>query len=368
MSDANERLMSGASWNEFCDTLRTAGNVILSRSAPADPLTRAEGFRYLGRLVRAGLEAFMERADPLRPALFRPVHETIKMGADNPDNHYQWACVQSDHTYRIRGRRGTISYLGLGTYAGFFGAGGRWAQTGFLESWELDIEPDGTFEIIVSRERPAEAANWLPMEPDTSSLIVRQTFLDRAHEQVAELQLERIDGEPGPTPLTPARVDEALTSASRLVVGAAMMFASWAQGFATRPNELPRFEQTSGMAAHGDPNIVYHHGYFQLGPDEALVVETTPPPCEYWNFQLGNHWMESLDYVSHRVAINKHEAALEPDGSVRIVVSHEPIPGVRNRLETAGHARGTMCLRWMRAEHHPEPVCRVVSSRDLANG
>ena len=44
---------------------------------------------------------------------------------------------------------------------------------------------------------------------------------------VAELAIERLDGPPGPTPLTPERVGEALTSASRLVVGAAMMFASW---------------------------------------------------------------------------------------------------------------------------------------------
>ena len=363
MSDATLRLLSGATWNEFCETLKTAGNVVLSRTAPADELTRAEGFRYLSRLVRAGLEAFVEHADPLAPVLFRPVHETVKMGADNPDNYYQWARIGGDQRYVIRGRRGTINYLGLGTYAGTYGAGGRSAQTGYIEGRDLQLEPDGAFEVLLSQQRP-ESGNWLPMEPDTSSLIVRQTFLDREHETIAELSIERVGGDPGPTPVTPERMDQALTSAGRLVVGASMMFASWAADFRKRVNELPRFDDNTSLAAHGDPNIAYYHSYWELGLDEALVVEVTPPPCEYWNFQLNNHWMESLDYAHHRIAINKHEARLEPDGSVRIVVAHSD-PGLPNWLETAGHERGTMCFRWVRAEVHPQPQTRVVKLVEL---
>jgi len=363
MSDPAERLMSGATWNEFCDTLKNAGNVVLSKSAPADPLTRAEGFRYLSRLARAGLEAFVERADPLAPHLFRPVHETVKMGADNPDNHYQWASISGEQEYVIRGRRGTIHYLGLGTYTGTYGAGGRSAQTGYLEGQELQIADDGTFEIRLSCERPA-SGNWLRMEPDTSSLIVRQTFLDRQREEIAELAIERVGGAPGPTPLTPEALDGALTSAGRLVFGAAMMFASWASDFRKQVNRLPRFDDKTSLAAHGDPNIAYYHSYWELGPEQALVIEVTPPPCDYWNFQLNNHWMESLDYCHHRIAINKHEAALRPDGSVRLVVAHRD-PGVANWLETAGHERGTMCFRWVRAAEHPEPRTRVVALADL---
>jgi hypothetical protein len=364
-ADPTERLMSGASWNDFCETLKTAGNVVLSRSAPADPLNRAEGYRYLGRIVRAGLEAFFEHADPLAPTLFRPVHETVKMGADNPDNYYQWATISGEHEYRIRGQRGTVHYLGLGTYAGTYGAGGRMAETGYVEGKDLQLEPDGSFQLLLSCRDPG-AGNWLPMEPDTSSLIVRQTALDRGREQVARLSIERIGGASGPTPLTPERVDQALTSASRLVVGAAMMFASWAEGFRKRVNELPLFDSSVALAAHGDPNIVYYHGYWELAPDQALLVEVTPPPCDYWNFQLNNHWMESLDYLHHRVAINKHDARLRPDGSLRIVVAHRD-PGVDNWLETAGHSQGTMCLRWVRAEHHPQPSTRVVALHELAD-
>jgi hypothetical protein len=119
------------------------------------------------------------------------------------------------------------------------------------------------------------------------------------------------------------------------------------------------------MGAGGDPNICYYHSYWQLGAEECLVIEVTPPECRTWNFQLDNHWMESLDYRYYRVTINKHTAVYEPDGSVKIIVSHAD-PGHANWIETAGHHQGTMCFRWIRAEEHPEPRCRVVKLSELA--
>ena len=113
-------------------------------------------------------------------------------------------------------------------------------------------------------------------------------------------------------------------------------------------------------AAHGDPNICYFHGYWELEPGEALLVEVTPPVCDYWNFQVDNYWMESLDYRYHTIDVNHHGARYEDDGSVKLVVA-EHDPGFGNWLETAGHRRGTMCLRWIRADDHPKPEARVIT-------
>ncbi len=88
------------------------------------------------------------------------------------------------------------------------------------------------------------------------------------------------------------------------------------------------------------------------------MIETPIPPCESWSFQLNNYWNESLDYRYHRVSINKQGARYNPDGSVTLVIAPSD-PGVGNFLDTAGHHRGLMVLRWMRAQHHPVPVCRV---------
>jgi len=361
---SDERVRDGRSWAEFCDALKAAGDIVLREGSPDDAFDRAEGFRYLSRLTRVALESYIEFADPMAPVFRRPSHETVKIGADNPDIHYQSAAVSGEYEYRIHGDRGTIHYLGFGTYMGRYGKGGRMGQSGYLEAADMQIDPDGRFEIVVScKEHPGK--NWLPMEPETSSLIVRQTYQDRSTEQIATLEIERLgDGGP-PRPLTPSFLDEGLASAASYVAGTASLFCDWAEGFAKHPNELRLLDPAAAGAAHGDPNICYFHGYWELGPGEALIVEATPPQCDYWNFQLNNHWMESLDYRYHRIDVNHHGAAYEDDGSFRLVIAHRD-PGHPNWIDTAGHARGTMCLRWIRADAHPQPDTRVVEWGDVA--
>ena len=364
---AAERIVSGTAWDEFCDTLKAAGATINGMGAPTDPLTQAEGYRYLSRLTRAGLEAFLEHADPRAPDLRRMVHETVKMGADNPDNHYLNATISGEYEYTLRGTRGTVHFLHFATQKGGYGQGGDMPPTGFLDSTELDLGPEGELEIAVACERPAGARNWLPMERDTGLLIVRQTFLDREREVPAELRIERVGDDARPTPLSAAQVDGGLAMASAFVAGASLLFAKWARDFQKHTNELPQFDPATSTAAGGDPNIAYYHSYWKLEPDEALVIEATPPSCESWNFQLNNHWMESLDYRHHVIHVNKHTATYEPDGGVRIVVAHED-PGLPNWIDTAGHLHGTMCFRWIKADAHPQPTTRVVKLRELRSG
>ena len=86
-------MVSGRAWNQFCDTLKAAGASLGFPGAPQDAFNQAEGYRYLTRLTRAGLMAFVEHADPKAPVPHRVAHETVKLGAGNPGNHYQTAAV-----------------------------------------------------------------------------------------------------------------------------------------------------------------------------------------------------------------------------------------------------------------------------------
>lgn len=363
---AAQRIVSGQSWDEFCDTLKAAGAALNFPGAPRDPFNQAEGYRYLTRLARAGLMAFLEHADPRAPVLHRVVHETVKMGADNPDNFYQTACISGEYDYVIRGQRNTVKYLGFGTQIGHYGQGGGLPPSGYLESSAIELEADGSFLVHVSCK--PHAKNWLPMQPQTGCLIVRQTFLDRTQEVPADLIIERVDGDAIPTPLTPKQVDDGLKSASTLVAGAALLFAKWARDFQRHSNQLPLFDPAVSTAAGGDPNIRYYHSHWALAPDEALLIEVTPPACEHWNFQLNNYWMESLDYVHFQIHTNKHLAHYEKNGAVKIIVAHQD-PGLPNWLSTAGHESGTMCFRWIKLQSPdsaPQPQTRVVNFSHIA--
>ena len=99
-------------------------------------------------------------------------------------------------------------------------------------------------------------------------------------------------------------------------------------------------------------------------PDEALLIEFTPPDCFYWNFELNTYWMTSIDYRYHLSSINGSQAVLEDDGSAILVVAHDD-PGVPNWLATDGHCEGHIGLRWMQADSQPTPAARLVKLADL---
>ena len=352
------QLLSGQTWADFCDTLKRSGQQILRADAPGDPLTRAEGFRYLSRLMRIALEMHVEFADGAWPGFFSPSHETAKIGADNPDNLYQYARLDGRCEYRVTGRRGTVAYLSFGTQKGGYETDGKMLQTGFLDAKQLEVAPDGSFEIVLSAT--PRAGNWVRMEPGTNALLVRQTFLDRRAETPAQLKIERIGAHDRPAPLDPLVLQGGLMRAAQFVERTSKLFADWAGSYGAHVNALPPADQALCQSVGGDPNIYYYHSCWSLADDEALVIDVdTVPDCDFWNVQLNNHWMESLDYRHFDICVNKHSARLNADGGVTVVVAASR-PGDANWLDTAGHRSGTICWRWVGAARPVHPRTRVV--------
>jgi hypothetical protein len=354
-----EKTASGPSaeaWEQFCDRLKEAGQSILRSDTSLSDLDYAEGLRYLGRLTRLGLELCFEHSDPDFPRLLHAWNATTKAGSDNPDNLYLNTPIAGDREYRLRGTRGTAPALRFATLADRNAAYGAMTFTGSLREQDMSFEPDGGFEVTVSRDpRPG---NWLPLADDSSLLTVRQTFTDRGREQPATVAIERIGGPAAPKPLSVKRAGWSLKASAGFVSRIASRYAEWPKWFQAQPNRLHDLEETPFREEGGDPNTCYLHGYWMIGADEALVLETPVPACDVWNFQVNNYWMESLDYRYHQVCVNKHGARYNPDGSVTLVIAASD-PGVGNFLDTAGHRRGMMILRWTRAQSHPLPRCRI---------
>ena len=362
--DARSRLVEGATWDEFCDRLKAVGRHVLRPEVPSDPFTRAEGYRYLTRVLRSSFDIFTEHADPEFPVLYRPCDEIVKYGGDDPDKYLQKAALSGAYEYRIRGQRGTVQYISFLTQGSNFGDGGTMLPTGFLDSTKLDVAPDGSFEILIScREQDG---NWLPMQPDTQALLIRQTFGDRSKEEIALLEIECLNAREVPDPLDPEKFDEGLRKATQFLDGTVELFCGWSAKYQQHTNTLPQEDPELCQRVGGDPNIRYFNSYWALAPDEALVVELSHvPECEAWSFQVCNYWLESLDYRYHRTNLNKQTARIEPDGRVRIVVSAKD-PGHPNWLTTAGHENGTMLFRLTGAKEVLSPTTRVIPVSQLS--
>jgi hypothetical protein len=146
---------SGNAWEEFCEQLKRAGANILAPGAPRDALTQAEAYRYLSRLVRGGLENFVEASDPLAPRLVSIANglrdALVKLGSDSPDNLYENAPIDGTRMYRVFGSRGTVAYLGIGVQAGSYGAPGGLRTVSYLEADELVRTPEPAAELGAAR-------------------------------------------------------------------------------------------------------------------------------------------------------------------------------------------------------------------------
>lgn len=286
------RVSQGQAWDDFCEQLKGAGAAIMQGGSPMDPLTQAEGYRYLSRLVRGALEVFVEASDPLRPKFVSVVNghrdAPVKLGSDSPDNLYQNAVIDGRLTYRVRGSRGTVPYLGFGVQAGQYGAPGGFRTVAYVEAQDFVPAEDGGIDFILGPRRPEGATNFIEtsVEPPEGQLMVRQTFVRREEEVPAVLSIELVGPPEGGLSgdfLTPRHMDEGLHKTGLLVAGAPLMFNSWVASFQNHVNALPLFDPERSTKAGGDPNIRYYHSYWRLLPGEALVIDAVPPACDNWN-------------------------------------------------------------------------------------
>lgn len=353
-------------WQKFCDDLQDIGEILSDEFVPQDQLTQAEGVRYLSRLLRYATINCVEYTDPRWPQFSSAPNPNMmtKIGADNPDNVYMRANISGKYTYRISGVRNTIPLLTFASRINRYHIDGTMLQSGDLHIHDLECDEQGRFSFIASTEKPAQGA-WLPLDPESNLISVRQTYSDRRNEVLAELTIECLNPDGEFVPLTPTEIGQRLSAATANVRGTARTFLEWSRKFEPHANEIFDWGQEFFQAAGGDPTIFYLHGYWKLAEDEAWVIETEVPNCEYYNFVLQNFWVESLDFHRTNIYINNHTAKLNDNGTLTIVVSAKD-PGFGNWISTDSHTEGTWAMRWIKADSHPIPQSRVVKLSALA--
>jgi hypothetical protein len=342
-------------WTHLLDRLKAAEQLVVSAPVNRNRNDYASGMRHLMVLLAVGVdEALRAEVDPVLSVARTSTDDILTWGMECPDCIYLRATLRGGETYRLYGNRGTARYVGLQTMHGIT------ATTNCLVD-DLDVDPVGNFEAILSADE--HEGNWLRVQGAHPTLVVRHFFYDWDAEKPSSLQIERIGVEVEPDGCAPeldVAVSRQLYALGEFVHDNLKFFLDFnagppANGF------MPAIDRTAiGAAAENRPVI----GRFELEPDEALILEVEPPKGVYWSYSLGNQWWETIHYGRHQSSLNAHQAIVDPDGILRVVVSSRD-PGVANWLDAAGHSNGAVILRCVRTETAPTPTTRVVKFVDV---
>jgi hypothetical protein len=350
--------LTSAVFGELVDELRALEGRLRQPEIPLDELSVLEGYKWIFTILAVGLDAYVW-ADTARPRFVDIVGPYRKWGGDNADAYYQYAPIDPARTYVVTGRTGDAVYLSLTVYGG--PSDGRYSEriVGTVNDRALAVADDGTFSIVLSPE-PHDGA-WIRLEPDAVCAITRDYLADPVHGRRARWHIEALD-----PPTTRHEEDADLARRFRAALTWVRDQARIAPIPLGAPNSVDEpYGVPSQTFGWGAADAAYAMGSYELGEDEALVLEGSSPPCAFWNVCLWNQFLHTYDYDYERVTLNGTQVRYEPDGSWRIVVARRD-PGHANWISTAGHAAGRIWFRWFLPEAMPvRPTTRVVATDEV---
>jgi hypothetical protein len=320
------------------------------------PLLRAEGMRYLTRLLWGGIPLTVDAYDYDYPWLVKFVTPYIQFGIPATDCLYQAATVHGDGVYRVTGKRGTARLFDVEARTGHMAHLGDWKLID--RKSDFSVEEDGTIEVVLSAtEQPG---NWVKLGEGPGQIVVRQYFYDWDTEAPADLIIERDGVTYPPPPLSPAVSAERLELLIAWVrkVGAACRYA------VNEYYEVPRGTLKFVEIDFAWADLVYGKGTYRCEADEAVIMEVTPPEAAYWQIQLTSHYWEALDWNLRQTSLNGHQAVLDDDGVFRGVICHRD-PGVANWYDAGGHTVGLITARYYKADSTPIPTFKTVPRAEL---
>jgi hypothetical protein len=322
--------------------------------------------------VLSGASGFYLTEDFRHPE-FSVVSSPRRKWSDNPDAHLLIAPILGDGVYRIRGKRAGEVYLSFTIHKG--DRDGHWPKgvPATLNDTEMQFEPDGSFEIVLSHERVP--GNWMPLDPDAGTILVRWYFQNDRPAACdptinPELTIAREDKAEPPrghaTDEDIARRLNRVTNWVRSKYGFQILPPGGGQRpqwFSSVPNTLGQPEawgsEESG-GGWGPVDVAYSAGPYKLANEEALLMEGRLPRGVFSNVVLWNPIGRTEDYRERRVSLNAKQIEMSSDRRFQIVVAHED-PGIANWLDTAGYESGTIYWRHMLpAEAADVATCRVV--------
>ena len=351
-------------WTDWIDGLRSMATTLLedARASGADFREADLVMKMFGTMMGAYLSHLS--SDPAHPVFLPSAGYYSMYGSPNPDTVYRSAVVDDTGHYLITGRRGTAPDVtimafggptpeGLGTFAPF-------------DLVELALDDDGRFEVVLSRERPADVRNWWQLEPGTRSLMLRSVSSDWAAHADPAVAIVRLDGDPRRERLGSDALRQRASSFAHVVE--AMIKSGINRVVQLRTEDIVNRVVTVDYSGGGGlQDQWYQEGCFELEDDEALLIEVHfLESCRGFSLSLTDSFFSTLDWANAQSSLNDRQAVLDPDDVLRIVVGSWD-PGLQNWLDTIGHQFGVLQFRWSGGGEAPRIVVEKVSS-ELVSG
>jgi hypothetical protein len=397
--------LSQQAWNAFARELARIGEKIVGPTGARTPRERAEGYRYLVRLLSAAPELEME-SDRTHPRLARMMTPLRKFKGDGTDTLYHEAKLDERLAYRLVVRRGEGLYFSATVYA--YDEHGRYKIVDTLIDEQMrfeDVAGEPVATIHLSASRPEGVANWIRLEGERPILFMREYFpefvtcVDEGRLRAARMTIECVSDVPAPAPYTEEelaaglqRVVDFVEDATEVSIGLSIfaglnlisyeksqqgqradvthiadgeLILDGARDDAYTPEELARMIDPKLVANNlPGPGIQYLGAWYRLRDDEAIRIQGKDVPCRYWSCQILTRYLESGDYRHHRVGINNRQVKLSDDGSFTIHACHED-PGVDNWISTQGYANGHILIRTLLADPLMEAEFSVVKIAEI---
>jgi Protein of unknown function (DUF1214) len=347
-------------WRNLCRRFEALGERMLGDEFPGAPEDRPEGFAHLAEQVVCWLTWALGHADPRRPTFQRQNDLFTQWGGPNADNVYRHARVETGNRYRIIGRMHSCDDFILAIRAGYMHME-QWGTLAQVTASELGIGPGSDFELLLGG---AGDPGWIPLPEGAVMASIREYYFDWQPREPATFTIECLDVAAPPEPLTAARFAAQLDEAAALTEHSLVYWNRYLRDARAERNDnsfAPSLTVAKGLSA-----ARYAYCFYDLAPDEALVVDSDVPDARYWSLQLYTHgWFELIDTADRVTSINHAQAAISADGRLRVVVAHED-PGVANWLDTGGRRAALLMFRWFWPEGEPAPTATVVKFDELS--
>lgn len=352
-------------WDQQIEQLKGLGDDLANESGRNDSDVRRQDMnRYVMGAIADGFLHYVN-ADPARPTWTPEWNSALNYAGPNPDYAYKHALVDPRGVYRISGYRGSALFVEITQQAEPFVTAGwvngleaKKPSPGTFDLDSLHFGKGGYFSVVLSAERPVGySGDWWHLDPATHSLLMRQTAYDWRNEVDPRIAIARLDPA---EPLTPEEISARLAQLRPFALGLVGMGVRLARYY--REHHGINTIKTSAQmkSTNPFPGQIYLDGAFEIGDDEALILETrVPAKCRYWQILLADDRFATINWLEHQSSINGHQARIDRDGKFRAVISARD-PGVPNWLDTAREPWGIMQMRWNRCNEAPEPtVIRV---------